>query len=63
MKTITNKHILILEMEILQSENNYEHLQTSLRVLNEMTYEDYSKMVEAVNLVQKIKHFFEVKES
>ena len=62
MKAITHKHILIVEVEILQSETNYEHLQTTMRVLNEMTYENYLEMIESVNLIKKLKHFFEAKE-
>jgi len=49
MQTVTRKHILIIETEILQSETDPNHLQTSMRVLNEMTYVEYNQIINMVN--------------
>lgn len=56
MKTITKKHILIVEMEILQNEVHPEHLQTQMKVLNEMSYEKYSAMIENNNIMYKLQN-------
>ena len=58
MKTVTNRHILIVQMDILQGEVENDHLQTTLKVLNEMSYKQYEKFIESVNLLQRIKFFF-----
>lgn len=49
-------------MDVLQNDFNKEHLQTHLRVLNEMSYEEYDKMIKAVNLINQMEQYFEAKE-
>lgn len=47
------KRIIVIEMEILESETEPKHYQTTQRVLNEYDPEKYSQLFNKLNVIER----------